>query len=165
MTPKPTEYRYGIVPSEKLQTLTGKQVLEAIIAGGLPQAHICEHNTFWITEVGDGTAVFEGETGRHLCNPMGTVHGGWTLTLIDSAAGCAGLSLLPAGVGYATVETKGNFSRPVRPSTGRVRCEARVVAKGRQIISAEAWVKDPHGNILAHGTSTLMAFSLREERE
>ncbi|WP_371704477.1 hotdog domain-containing protein [Cupriavidus sp. L7L] len=40
---------------------------------------------------------------------MGSVHGGWPLTLIDSATGCAANSLLPAGVGYTTVETKGQF--------------------------------------------------------
>jgi uncharacterized protein (TIGR00369 family) len=87
---------------------------------------------------------------------MGTVHGGWALTLIDSVAGCAGYSLLPAGVGYATIETKGNFSRPLTADTGRVRAEARVVAQGRQIISAEAHLRDAKGRVLAHGTSTLM---------
>jgi uncharacterized protein (TIGR00369 family) len=91
-----------------------------------------------------------------LLNPMGTVHGGWALTLIDSVAGCAGLSLLPAGVGYTTIETKGNFSRPITKDTGRVRAEARVVGRGRKVISAEARVLDRDGRILAHGTSTLM---------
>jgi uncharacterized protein (TIGR00369 family) len=84
------------------------------------------------------------------------VHGGWALTLIDSAAGCAAHSLMPAGVGYATVETKANFSRPITQDTGRVRAEARVVARGRQIISAEARVLDGSGRVLAHGTSTVI---------
>jgi len=113
-------------------------------------------------EVGDGTAVFEGEPGRHLCNPTGTVHGGWALTLIDSAAGCAGHSLLPAGIGYTTIETKANFSRPILPTAGRIRCEGRVVSRGRQIISTEAWVKDQAGKVLAHGTSTLMVLGARD---
>ena len=63
---------------------------------------------------------------------MGGVHGGWALTLIDSVGGCAGHSLLPAGSGYTTIETKGNFARPINKDTGRVRAEARVVAQGRQ---------------------------------
>jgi uncharacterized protein (TIGR00369 family) len=87
---------------------------------------------------------------------MGAVHGGWALTLIDSAAGCAGLSLLPAGAGFATIETKANMSRPITSDTGRVRAEGRVVAQGRQIISAEAKVWSQDGKVLAHGTSTLM---------
>jgi uncharacterized protein (TIGR00369 family) len=105
--------------------------------GRLPQPPIAQHNTFWLVEIGDGTATFEGETGPHLCNPAGTVHGGWALTMIDSATACAAHSLLPAGVGYTTLETKANFTRAISPSTGRVRCEGRVVSPGRQIISAD----------------------------
>ena len=122
----------------------------------LPQPPIAETLSFWITEVGDGFAAFEGDPGPHLLNPMGGVHGGWALTLIDSAGGCAGLSLLPAGTGFATIETKANLARPIGTDTGRVRAEGRVVAQGRQIISTEARVLSKDGKVLAHGTSTLM---------
>src|SRR5215470_6275375 len=105
-----TEYVYGLASPADIAGLTGKQILQGIIEGRLPQAPISKSMTFWITEVGDGFAVFEGEPGGHLFNPMGGVHGGWVLTLIDSAGGCAAHSLLPVGVGYTTVETKGNFS-------------------------------------------------------
>ena len=149
-------FRYGVLQPEEIRALTGREVLQAMTEGRLPQAMISRHATFWIVEVGEGFAAFEGETGPHLCNPVGTVHGGWALTLIDSAAGCAAHSLLPAGVGYTTIETKANFSRPILEDTGRVRCEARVASHGRRIISAEAWVRDAAGRLLAHGTSTLM---------
>jgi uncharacterized protein (TIGR00369 family) len=149
-------YAYGVAKPENVVDKTGKEILQAIIDGHLPQALISQTLTFWIVAVGDGFAAFEGETGPHLLNPMGGVHGGWALTLIDSAAGCAGHSLLPAGVGYATIETKGNFSRPITKDTGRVRAEARAVAQGRQIISSEARVLGPDGRVLAHGTSTIM---------
>jgi uncharacterized protein (TIGR00369 family) len=112
--------------------------------------------SFWIVEVGDGFAAFEGEPGNHLLNPMGTVHGGWALTMMDSLAGCAGHSLLPAGTGYTTVETKGNFSKPITKDAGRIRAEARAVAQGRQIISSEARVLAQDGRVLAHGVSTIM---------
>jgi len=148
---------YGLAKPQDVAGKTGKEILQAIIDGELPQALISQSLTFWIVEVGDGFAAFEGETGPHLLNPMGTVHGGWALTLIDSVAGCAGHSLLPAGVGYATIETKGNFSRPITKDTGRVRAEARAVSQGRQIISSEARVLDSAGRVLAHGTSTIMA--------
>ncbi len=148
--------RYGLPTAADLADRTGKELLRAIIDGELPQPPIAETMSFWITEVGDGYAAFEGEPGPHLLNPMGGVHGGWALTLIDSAGGCAGLSLLPAGSGFATIETKANFSRPITKDTGRVRAEARVVAQGRQIISAEARVLSQDGKVLAHGTSTLM---------
>ena len=105
--------------------------------------------------------MFEGDAGPHLLNPLGIVHGGWALTLIDSAAGCAAHTLLPAGASYATIETKANFSRPIAKDTGRVRAEGRVVGRGRRIISCEARVVDAKGRLLAHGTSTLMVLESR----
>ena len=133
-----------------------QEILQAIIDGRLPQPPISRTLTLWLVEIGDGFAAFEGEPGDHLLNPMGTVHGGWAMTLIDSATGCAGYSLIPAGAGFRTVETKVNLSRPITSATGRVRAEARVVSQTRQIISTEARVTARDGRILAHGTSTLM---------
>jgi uncharacterized protein (TIGR00369 family) len=150
---------YGLATPAEVAGKTGREILQAIVDGRLPQPPICETLSFRIVEVGDGFAAFEGEPGAHLLNPMGGVHGGWALTLIDSAGGCAGLSLLPAGAGYATIETKGNFARPITKDTGRVRAEARVVARGRQVISAEAKVLSAEGKVLAHGTSTLLVLS------
>jgi len=153
--------KYGVPARAEVIGKSGREILQAIIDGELPQPPIAQTLSFWITEVGDGFAVFEGEPGPNLLNPMGGVHGGWALTLIDSAAGCSGLSLLPAGFGFATIETKANFSRPITPDTGRVRAEGKVVARGKQIISAEARVISDEGKVLAHGTSTLMVLGAR----
>jgi uncharacterized protein (TIGR00369 family) len=150
---------YGVAKSEAISELTGKEILQAIIDGRLPHPPISQTLTFWLVEIGDGFAAFEGEPGDHLLNPMGTAHGGWAMTLIDSAAGCAGYSLMPAGAGFRTVETKVNLSRPITSDTGRVRAEAHVVAQTRQIISTEARVTSRDGRVLAHGTSTLMVVS------
>ena len=151
-----TGFKYGLPTAAEIAGKTGKEILQAIIDGKLPQAPISQTMSFWITEVGDGFAAFEGEPGPHLLNPMGGVHGGWALTLIDSVGGCAGHSLLPEGSGYTTIETKGNFARPITKETGRVRAEARVVAQGRQIISSEAKVLDKDRKVMAHGTTTIM---------
>jgi uncharacterized protein (TIGR00369 family) len=112
--------------------------------------------SFWLVEVGEGFAVFEGDPGPQLLNPMGTVHGGWALALIDSATGCACHSVLPPGASYTTIETKVNFSRPITPDSGRVRAEGRVVSQGRRIISSQAQLLSRDGRVLAHGTSTVM---------
>src|SRR6202034_3209074 len=152
---------YGIAKPEDVSGMSGREMLQAMVEGRIPAPPIAQTLGFWLVEVGDGECVFEGDSGSHLLNPLGGVHGGWALTLIDSAAGCAAHSLLPAGVGYATVETKANFSRPITETTGRVRAEGRVVARGRQIISAEAKVLDSRGRIIAHGTSTLMVLPNR----
>jgi len=91
----------------------------------MPYSSASQTLTFWLSETADGFAAFEGKPGDHLLNPMGTVHGGWAMTLIDSATGCAGYSLVSAGAGFGTIETKVNLSRPIASDTGRVRAEAR----------------------------------------
>ncbi len=141
--------------------MTGKQLLQAIVDGRIPQPSISKPMSFRLVEVGDGFAAFEGEPSADLLNPMGSVHGGWALTLIDSAAACACHSLLPAGTSYTTIETKANFSRPIKPDTGRVRVEGRVISQGRQIMSSEARLIAPDGRVLAHGTSTIMVLAPR----
>jgi uncharacterized protein (TIGR00369 family) len=93
-------------------------MLQAIIEGRLPHPPISQTLMFWLVEIGDGFAAFEGEPGDHLLNPVGTVHGGWAMTLIESTTGCAGYSLVPAGAGFRTVETKVNLSRPIPATSG-----------------------------------------------
>jgi uncharacterized protein (TIGR00369 family) len=153
---RPATYTYGVVRPDDIVGMTGKEVLQAISDGRLPAPPIAQTLNLWLTEVGDGSAVFEGDPGPHLLHPFGLVHGGWALTLIDSATTCAAHTLLPAGVGSTTIETKANFSRPITKDSGRVRAEGRVVGRGRRIISAEARVLDAAGRVLAHGTSTIM---------
>jgi uncharacterized protein (TIGR00369 family) len=150
---------YGLADPREVAGMSGKEMLQAMIDGRLPPPSISKTLSFRLVEVGDGFAVFEGEPGPHLLNPMGTVHGGWALTLIDSVTACACHSLLPAGSSYTTIETKCNFSRPIKVDTGRVRAEGRVVSQGRQIISAQAQLIAPDGRVLAHGTSTIMVFA------
>jgi len=84
---------YGIAKPEDVSAMTGREMLQAMIEGKLPAPPIAQTLGFWLVEVGDGQCVFEGDTGSHLLNPLGGVHGGWALTLIDSATGCAARSL------------------------------------------------------------------------
>lgn len=147
--------------AEAMGRMPGRDLLQAVIDGRIPPAAIGETMSFDLVEVGDGVAVFEGVTGPHILNPQGMVHGGWALTLVDSATGCAAHSTLPAGVGYTSISTQTNFTRPITATTGRVRCEGRVINVGRQIITAEATVKDSEGRLLAHGQSTIMVLQPR----
>jgi len=156
-------FAYGLPNPAEVSGMTGRQMLQAMIEGKVPAPPIAQTLSFWLAEVGDGTCVFEAETGPHLLNPLGGVHGGWALTLIDTVTGVAGHTLLPAGVGYTTVETKANFTRAIRPDTGRVRAEGRVISRGRQIMTSEARLLDTQGRILAHGTSTLIVLGARAE--
>ena len=147
---------YGVADPAEVRQMSGREHLQAMLDGRLPTPPIMKTLSFSLTQIGDGFAVFEGDTGPHLLNPLGIVHGGWAMTLIDSAAGCAAHTLIPAGGSYATIETKANFSRPIAADMGRVRAEGRAVGRGRRIISCEARIVDAKGRLLAHGISTLM---------
>jgi uncharacterized protein (TIGR00369 family) len=127
-----------------------------MVAGEVPQPPIGATFGFFLTEIGDGHAVFEGETSEFLLNPLGTVHGGFALTLVDSATGCAVQSLLADGVGYTTLETKANFVRPILAQTGTLRAIGRAIHVGRTTATAEARIEDRDGRVCAHGTSTLL---------
>jgi uncharacterized protein (TIGR00369 family) len=151
-----TTHGDGSANSQEVAAMSGKEVLQALLDGRLPPPSMAATLSFWLVEVGEGFAVFEGDPGPQLLNPMGTVHGGWALALIDSATGCACHSVLPPGASYTTIETKVNFSRPITPDSGRVRAEGRVVSQGRRIISSQAQLLSRDGRVLAHGTSTVM---------
>ena len=148
--------RYGVSTLDQIRGLSGLDMLRAMIAGDLPAAPIAEPMSFRLVEVEKGRALFEGMPAPNLLNPLGAVHGGWALTLVDSACGCAVHTELDAGAGYTTVETKVNFTRPIAPDGGPVRCEGRVLSRGRQIATAEAFLRSADGKLLAHGTSTLI---------
>ena len=94
---------------------------------------------------------------RHY-NPMGTVHGGWFATLLDSAVGCAVHSTLPAGKGYTTLEIKVNLVRPLTDSVPLVRAEGKLIHVGRQVGTAEGRIVGPDGKLYAHATTTCLIF-------
>jgi uncharacterized protein (TIGR00369 family) len=154
--------RIGVATREEIAGLSGLEMLQAMIEGRLPAAPIGATMGFRLVEVAPGRSVFESEPGPNLLNPLGCMHGGVALTLIDSAAGCAVHTELEPGVGYTTVETKVNFTRPIPPDGGTIRCEGRVLTKGRQIATAEARLLSAEGKILAHGTSTLIILPPRQ---
>jgi uncharacterized protein (TIGR00369 family) len=142
--------------ARELMGMSGLEALRALVEGRFSPPSISETLNFRLVEVEHGFVAFEGEPSAAILNPMGAVHGGWALTLIDSACGAAGHTTLPAGVGYGTLETKANFVRPITPTTGKLRCEGRVLAQGRTILTAEAKLTDAQGKLYAHGTSTCM---------
>lgn len=145
-----------VLPWDRIAGMTGLEVLRAMARGELPGPGIGKTMGFRLAEADEGRAVFEGTPGPHLLNPLGAVHGGFALTLIDSACGCALHSALGPGIGYTSVETKVNFTRPIAPDGGLVRCEGRLLSHGRQIATAEAYLRSADGKLLAHGSSTLI---------
>ena len=141
--------------------LTGvEQMRELIRRGGL--APIGELLDFALVAVEEGRAVFEGTPGAQAYNPLGTVHGGYAATLLDSACGCAVHSRLSATQGYTTLELKVAYHRPITTETGRLRAEGQVLSFGRRAAFAEARLTDPSGKLCASATSTLLVFERPE---
>lgn len=150
----------GVAQPDQTAGLTGLQLMQRMLAGELPYPPICKTVDFMLLHVGLGTAVFQGRPGAHLLNPMGTMHGGWYATLLDSALGCAVHTMMPAGRGYTTAELGVNMVKAITLNVPRVRAEARVIHCGRQLATAEARLLGPDGTLYAHGTTTCLVFDL-----
>jgi uncharacterized protein (TIGR00369 family) len=142
----------------KGRELAGMDYIQAILTGELPAPPIAELVGFRLVEAEPGRAVFELEPGRQHYNPIGSVHGGIALTLLDSAMGCAVHTTLERGVGYTTLEVKTNFVRPITAETGPISCEGVVIHRGSRIATAEGKLTDANGKLLAHGTTTCLIF-------
>ncbi|MEU6081243.1 PaaI family thioesterase [Streptomyces sp. NPDC047108] len=140
---------------------SGLELARMSLDGRLPSAPICSTLGFRLVEVEEGRAVFEGTPGEHLFNPMGTVHGGFMATLLDSALGTAVLSALPTGRAYTTVQLGVHLVRPVLGTTPALRCEGTAVHVGRTTATAEARiVGTADGKLYAHGTTTCAVFAV-----
>lgn len=151
---------FGTVPLETLAAMSGLEFLTAIRDGRLPRPPISKALEFALVEVESGRAVFEGRPGREHYNPIGSVHGGYAATLLDSCMGCAVHTTCAKGRGYTTLEFKVGFLRPITDATGMVRAEGVVLAAGRRTATAEGRLIDGAGRLLAHGTTTCLLFDL-----
>lgn len=138
-----------------MSDLSGLEQLRAMIAADA-QPPIGRTLDFGLVEVGDGLAVFEGTPDERTYNPMGTVHGGYAATLLDSACGIATHSKLGPGQGYTTLELKVAYHRAITANTGRVRAVGSVISFGRRVAFAEAKLLDDANRLLASATSTLL---------
>ena len=109
---------------------------------------------FWLHEVAEGRVVFIGEPGPEHLNPMGMVHGGWTMSILDSALGCAMHTSAEPGYGFVTLDTHVKFVKPVHPGQGQFRATGVLQTRGRRICNAEGRLEDPTGRVVALATST-----------
>lgn len=131
-----------------------------MIAGELPQPPIAEQFDFYLAEIENGRAVFSGVPKEDFYNPLGTAHGGYIATLLDSAMACAVHSTLEAGRGSTSVEIKINFTRPLYERAGKLEAIGETINVGKQIATAEGKLIDANGRLYAHGTTTCFIFDL-----
>ena len=154
----------GVARRDQVAGLSGLDLMQAMLDGKLPYAAIAATLDFLLVEVAPGRAVFQGTPGAQLLNPLGTVHGGWFATLLDSALGCAVHTLMPPGRGYTTAELGVNMVKALTPQVQRVRAEGRVIHCGRQLATAEARLVGADGTLYAHATTTCLVFDLPQPK-
>ena len=140
--------------AERGRAMPGIEFLRAIRDKRLPAPPIAQLLGFNLVEVEPGHAVFEVNPGEQHYNPIGVVHGGLAMTLLDSAMGCAVQTHMPAGGGYTTLEAKTNLVRPITGSTGKLRAIGKLVHLGKRVATAEARLEDAAGKLYAHASST-----------
>ena len=151
----------GVVSREELVAGDGLNFLRGIIAGTNPAPPFAEAMDFELVEAEEGRVVFVGTPSARFFNPLGTIHGGWTATILDSAMACAAHATLKPGEGYTTLEMKLNYVRPVMPGNRPLRCEGKLIHRGGSVATSEGKLVDAQGKLLAHGTETCMIFGAR----
>ncbi|KGH46477.1 aromatic compound degradation protein PaaI [Modestobacter caceresii] len=138
------------------RTAAGLDVLRAVVAGELPGPPIADTLGFDLVEVESGRVVFAFDPAEYHYNPIGSVHGGVYATLLDSATGCAVHSMLPAGVGYTSLDLTVKFLRPITLDTGRVTCVGTVTHLGGRTALAEARLLDAADRLLGTASSSIL---------
>jgi uncharacterized protein (TIGR00369 family) len=154
----------GVASPDQIADKTGLEIMQAMLEGTLPKPHISDTMDFDGVEVGDGFIVFQGTPQLKFFNPLGTVHGGWYATLLDSALGCAVHTKLPVGKTYTTTELSMNIVRAASLKTGPMRAIGHVIHCGKQLATAEAKIIDEAGKLYAHGTTTCFIFDIPNGR-
>jgi uncharacterized protein (TIGR00369 family) len=149
---------YGVVTPDDLRAQSGLDFLRSIIGGTTPHPPICEVLNFHLAEADRERVVFAGTPEWRFYNPIGSVHGGWAATLLDSALGCAIFTTLNKGDGWTTLDLKVNYVRGLTKDSGLLRAEGRVIHRGRTVATSEGDLKDSAGKLYAHATTTCMIF-------
>jgi uncharacterized protein (TIGR00369 family) len=151
---------YGVTPIDVMAAMAGVDFVRAIFDGKLPAPPIMQTIEPFDSTAEPGVVVMHSIPGFRHYNPIGSVHGGYAATLLDSAMGLAVHSMLPPGTGYTTLEFKVSFIKGMTKDTGRIRTEGRTLNVGRRTASAEARITDAKGRLLAHATTTCLVFEI-----
>jgi uncharacterized protein (TIGR00369 family) len=146
--------RSGLARPEQFAGLTGMQIFEAMLRGDIPVPPISETLDFLLVEAAPGRVQFQGRPQFAHYNPLGSVHGGWIATLLDSAVACAVHTLLPVGKTYTTLELKVNYVKALTDRVPLVRAIGEIIHRGGRIGTSQGRLVGPDGTLFAHATTT-----------
>ena len=150
----------GVARREQVQGRSGLETMQALLNGELPPPPIAQTMDFTLVSVSFGEAIFQGRPLFRHYNPLGTVHGGWFATLLDSALGCSVHTTMPVGRAYTTLEFKVNLVRALTDKVPLVRAIGKVVHSGKQVATAEASIVGHDGRLYAHASTTCLVFEM-----
>jgi uncharacterized protein (TIGR00369 family) len=163
MSTPASKIEYGVTPTAVLASMAGIDFVRAMFDGKLPSPPILQPIELFDCSAEPGLVAFSSIPGLRHYNPIGSVHGGYAATLLDSAMGLVVQTMLPAGTGFTTLEFKVSFIRGMSQDTGPVRTEGRTLNVGRRAATAEARITDSKGRLLAHATTTCLVFEIPRE--
>jgi uncharacterized protein (TIGR00369 family) len=143
-----------LLSRDQLLSMSGLEFMRGILDGRLPAPAIAEHLDYFLHSVEPGRVTFRGTPAFAHTNPMGTVHGGWYGTLLDSAMACAVMTTVPRGSWYTTLEYKVNIVRPI-PLGLAIEAEGLIQHGGRSTGVAMGTIKGvTDGKLYATGSTT-----------
>ncbi|WP_205859825.1 PaaI family thioesterase [Cochlodiniinecator piscidefendens] len=150
------------IPSqEQLLSMSGLEFMQGIMAGTIPRPPISDGLNYTLHSVEDGSVVFRGIPEFEHCNPMGSVHGGWYGTLLDSCMACAVMTKVPRGSVYTTLEYKININRPI-PLGTEIEAIGKIQHAGRSTGIANGEIRGVEdGRLYATGSTTCIIMKLK----
>ncbi|PHY05634.1 MAG: aromatic compound catabolic protein [Alcaligenaceae bacterium] len=147
----------GLLDKSKTATMTGMEVMQAVMHGELPNGPMAATCGYMLVALSPGEATLQGNPTESVMNVQGSVHGGWFASILDGAVGNAIHTMLPVGTGYTTLDLSVKMTRPIVPTAGaRVRAIGKIIQVGRQIATAEGRIVGPDGKLYAHATTTCL---------
>lgn len=135
--------------------MTGLEFLQAMIEGHIPPASISKTIPMQPTEISEGSVTFKAKADHNHLNPLGGVHGGFAATVLDSVTGCAVHTMLPAGVGYGTIDLNVKMCRPL-PQNQVLIATGKVINLSKNLGISEGKITDEEGKLYAYATATCM---------
>ena len=154
----------GVADPSHFAGKTGLEQMQAMLSGAMPYPPIAQTLDFALVEIEPGKATFQGTPQLAHYNPLGSVHGGWYATLLDSAVGCAVHTMMPVGRAYTTAELSVNIVRAASNKTGPLRAIGTVIHCGKQLATAEGRIVGPDGKLYAHATTTCLVFEMARQQ-
>lgn len=151
----------GLGRPEQFTDRSGLEIFQAMLRGEIPLPPINKTLDFILAEVEPGRVQFQGKPQFAHYNPLGSIHGGWIATLLDSAMACAVHSLLPAGKTYTTLELKVNYVSALTDKVPLVRAIGEIIHRGRRIATSQGRLLGPDGKLYAHATTTCIVLDAR----